>query len=389
MQYYEVWFWGLLEIVFALSGVIVYLLWRQRRFSLRQQAASTIEPDDVPNDFLQKAINRSEARLRQLSSDRTTSAETIAALRLRISALKAEKHSRDSGFDDSGEAFWGRLLMDFAKWMPPADNATARAGAVRDHDALIASQAARIESYKLRLENLENFRTHFFELKAQLSDSRQLNQDIHDAITHIIPAEIRSPEMKAMLDRLSQQNTVLERQLQHVERELQSIMNGDQDAREEAVGTDDTGAPISTISDVTSSIHIEISQIKSIVSTQKKKIRDLKDYVDELRLAVTEKDHVRRELEKLSAKNDEMESILRVLEDENDFLQEQISSLLRHELDQEEKIKVRVSEYEKLLLTKETALTELEQKFAAMEQEYLVVYRENEQLKPDRHDPNR
>lgn len=383
MQIYEIWILGLLEVIVALLATILYLVRRQNPRHHRDLSQDgkfdSISYDHT--DFLQNEINKTKTRLVQVADDGVTSGDTVRALELRLSALQAEKNAWDRGCDDR-EAFWQGIVEELQRLFANYETVSDEHDDLKDE--IIASQAERIENYEARLENLEAFKSLFFDLKGKLYESQELNQQFHDEITRTIPAEMQSPEMKEMLERLSQENTELEKQLQYVEQELQAIMSSAGELTTSIISSteaDDQRTRLNGMSDVSRHIETEMVQIKEIISNQKKKIRELNLNLDELQLEVNEKDYLHAEMKKLEGKNEEMAKILEVLEEENTFLQEQISVLLKQELDNNETTKFKLQEYEKLLLAKEKALNEIERKFGNMEQEYLTMYQENQQLK--------
>lgn len=393
MNHPVLWILALMEIIIVMAVMMLHL-YRQNQSLMATSGTAARHPGapdmhDPWHDFLQEEINRTRTRITQLANDGITPVRNLEVLELRLKALQAEQQAWNRTSEDH-EVFWEQITTQLSALLPAAtDASTNNAQAAAEDpvkDELIRSMQERIENYEARLGNLETFKQMFFDLKQKLNESQELNQQFHDEITRTIPVEMQSPEMQAMLERLREENTALEEQLQHVEKQLYIIMH--HAGHTTTTGGKDHGAEpetskqrLDSMSDVAMHIETEMTQIRDIISNQKRKISELTSHIDELQLEVNEKDHIKRELVKLADRNEEMNRVLDVLEEENTFLQEQISALLRQELRDSERSKENLSEYENQLLAKEKALNALEKKYTDMEQEYLTVYNENEKLK--------
>lgn len=368
------WLLGLIEVIIVLM-VITGLLYHQNRRLQRALGSGLGQAETAATDwheFLQTQINRTRSRLTQLSTDGVSSPASLRLLQLRLRLLEAERAAWDRSTPDH-EIFWDTLLQNLP---PPPDDEGATALAVKEE--LIRSLQERVQQYVLRVENLETFKTMFFDLKQKLGESQELNTQFHDEITRTIPVEMQSPEMQDMLERLREENTSLEELLQHVDQQLRSIMS---QAGVASHGQDQRKASLDGMSGMVMHIESEMAQIRDIITGQKTRIGELTLQVDNLQLEVNDRDHLKRKLQALAKRNMEVDKAMDKLEQENRFLQEQISTLLSQELLSAEQTKEKIREYEIQLLTKEKALNELERKYAAMEEQYLSVFNENEKLK--------
>jgi predicted nuclease with TOPRIM domain len=370
------WLLGLLEVIIVLM-VMMALLYQQNRRLQRALGSGVGRAESVATDwheFLQTQINRTRSRLTQLSSDGVSSPASLRLLQLRLRLLEAERAAWDRSTPDH-ELFWDTLLQNLPA---PPDDEGATALVIKDE--LIQSLQERVQQYVLRVENLETFKTMFFDLKQKLGESQELNTQFHDEITRTIPTEMQSPEMQEMLQRLREENTSLEELLQHVNDQLRSIM-AQAGVTGSADGRKPRDASLDGMSNVVMHIESEMAQIRDIVRNQKNRINELNLEIDNLQLEVNDKEHLKRKLQELARKNEELSSSMEHMEGENKFLQEQISTLLSQELFTAEQGKEKIREYETQLLAKEKALNELERKYAAMEEQYLSVFNENERLK--------
>ncbi|BCO31582.1 hypothetical protein TspCOW1_16850 [Thiohalobacter sp. COW1] len=373
------WLLGLLEIIIVLM-VIVGVLYRQNQ-RLQRALGSGLggEAGATATDwseFLQAQINRTRTRLGQMSSDGVSSPAGIRLLQLRLRLLEAERAAWDRSTPDH-ELFWDTLLQALPS--PPGDD-TASAIAVREE--LIQSLQERVEQYGNRVENLETFKTMFFDLKQKLSDSQELNLQVHEEITRTIPVEMQSPEMQQMLERLRAENISMGEMLEHVDKQLRSIMlqAGVSNRSGLPPRPEDKGA-VESMSDMVMHIESEMAQVRDIIVGQKSRINELMLEIDSLQLELNDKNRLRQALQQLARKNADMAQTMDRLEQENRFLQEHISILHSQELFAAEQSSEKIREFENQLLAKEKALNALERKYAAMEEQYLSVFNENERLK--------
>lgn len=248
-----------------------------------------------------------------------------------------------------------------------------------DQSALIDTLQTRIQSYEMRISNLEQFKQLFFDLKMQQINNKSLNDKIRVEVDKAIPEQEQAPELKATLASLRDENRTLENQLTHIEKELDDVLLAAGPA-----GKQQHTAPgevaYSSESTARSGIDCDVESIRRVISEYKKHVNELNGLVMNLKLDVKDKELLESSCKQLNAQCEDMQGAMSHLEEENEFLQEQISALLKQELEKDEQAKedavaekVRVEERLKVL-------SELEGKYAEMEQLYLATYQENQRL---------
>lgn len=378
MDNFLLWLLVLLELTIVLM-VITGLLYFQNRRLQRVLGGEAGRADSTATDwheFLQAQINRTRTRLAQLSTDGISSPASIRLLQLRLRLLEAERQAWDRSTPEH-EIFWDTLLQ--ALPAPPEDEG---ATAIAARDELIQSLQERVEQYDSRVTNLETFKGMFFELKQKLSDSQELNLQVHEEITRTIPVEMQSPEMQGMLERLREENSSMGEMLEYVDKQLRSIML-------QAGVPNRSGMPPQTqgkagadgMSSMVMHIESEMAQVRDIIAGQKSRINELTLQIDSLQLELNDKNRLKQALQQLGKKNADMSQAMERLEQENRFLQEHISTLHSQELLITEQSREKLKEFENQLLLKEKKINELERKYAEMEAQYLSVHNENKTLK--------
>lgn len=372
------WLLGLLEFAIILM-VITGLLYFQNRRLQRAVGGEADQADPCATDwheFLQAQINRTRTRLAQLSTDGVSSPASIRLLQLRLRLLEAERQAWDRSTPEH-EIFWETLLQ--ALPAPPEDES---ATAIAARDELIQSLQERVEQYDSRVANLETFKGMFFELKQKLSDSQELNLQVHEEITRTIPVEMQSPEMQGMLERLREENSSMGEMLEYVDKQLRSIMLQAGVPNRSGMPSQSSGkAGADSMSSMVMHIESEMAQVRDIIAGQKSRINELTLQIDSLQLELNDKNRLRQALQQLGKKNADMAQAMERLEQENRFLQEHISTLHSQELLITEQSREKLREFENQLLLKEKKINELERKYAEMEAQYLAVHNENTALK--------
>jgi len=350
---------SLLEIVFV--GVIyaAYLHFRYRRSREKADAVSGRQSAGMGQypANLQEAILQADSRLARLGDDET-SRDQRRLLEMHLAWLKAERKAVEQAGEDEDRR-WDILQEELAPLLP---------GEIQKSDegkAQVEALHLRVRSYEQRLANLEKFRTLFFELKSQLADSSVRNEKLHTEVRRSVPVEEQSPELKKLLEELENENRQLNDQIEHVEDVFEDIIHH---------ATEPMEAGSENIAGKLSGIDRGVESIRNIIVRQEARIGELVSMVTEKDIALSDREQLQQMLEELREANQEMETVISVLGEENTFLQEQISTLLTQELGKDE-------EYRQKLEKQEEAYAELSDKFSAMEKEYLQMYEENRTLK--------
>lgn len=369
MDFPELLAFAFLEVLFVGAVYMVYLHFRHIKRGTESDLGPVAEVPaaDQYLAILQDAILQADARLASINSQEGPSSEQQKLVEMRLAFLRAERKAFDQAGADE-DRLWTLLEEGLTPLLPDEQQED------ETESKLVESLRLQLRSYEQRLANLEQFRTLFFDLKSQLADSSARSEKLQTEVRRAVPVEEQSPELKEVLEELEHENQQLNEQLEHVEAAFSDILH--EAAEPVAVASE-------SIAGKMSGIDKGVEQIRHIVSTQERRIAELLAMLTEKEVALEDREQLQQMLEGLREANQEMTSVISVLEEENQFLQEQISALLKQELNNDTAYKQQLEDHHQLLEERQAAYTALSDKFAAMEKEYLQLYEENRTLKSD------
>ncbi len=379
MDFGSIWSFVGLEALLIACVLVAYLSWKTRRLRAQLVAAAghRSEPAldvDSYSDLVNKEILQTEAKLAGLTDQPDVKEALLRTVQTRLTFLRAEQETA-SKFAENDDAFWARMTELLSAELLGSRDLDTAAPVDEEQANRIEALQKRIQVYEKRVSNLEQFKALFFEAKMKQVNSRDLQEKIRAEVDKAIPEQDQSAELKDVLSTLREENHSLEEQLNHIERELDDVLR--------AAGPVADQAPASGgAHSGKAHAHLEedVENIRAVISQYKDHINELNGLVLNLKLDVKDKEQLKSYAEELKSQYEALQSAMQHLEEENDFLQEQISALLKQELEKEEQIKADAAEVRSKLDSQLEAYTELEGKYAAMEQSYLEAYEENQKL---------
>ncbi len=374
-----IWAYIVLEALVVASLYILYLRWANRRLkrATASPPAAAVSPATSPIDqyvtLLQEQIRDADAKLAQLEAEPANDTRLTEIVGMRLAFLRAERKAIDGSASDP-QKLWNGIAEALGPLLPdPA------AAAASDSQARLVNNAlqARLQAYETRVANLEQFRTNFFELKEKYADAIGLGQQLHSEVGKAFSEDQQPPELRAAMDELKEENSRLEGQLSLVEQEFDNIMRNLQTA------TDRSDLPPAQpgIASSMDNIGQGVAKIRGVIRTQEHRIHELTGVISELEIELSDKERLDSAVDELKQKHTELTNVIAIIQDENDFLQEQISALLKQELEDREKSDAKTDALRQELEEQRDAYIELEKKYAAIEHEYLAAYEENKRLK--------
>ncbi len=182
-------------------------------------------------------------------------------------------------------------------------------------NARLAELQFRLRTYLERLDNLEGFKTQVFALAEKLRRSRETIRSLETELEKHLPAESRSAELETALQTMREEKQQLEDQLSLVEQEYETLMKNVEFLQQQH-GSDDAAADAS------------------------------RDLLDELQ----------------------------GYKEENEFLCNQIATLLKEELKYENTLAEQREKLEKQLAARDGTIAELESRLAELEKNYLAQH---------------
>ncbi len=169
----------------------------------------------------------------------------------------------------------------------------------------------RLRLQQERIDNLEGFKEQVFRLSEKLQASRQTILKLDEELQKLLPAENRSAELETLLQGLADEKTQLEEQMKLVENEYETLMKN----------------------------------------------------AEVLQQQVAEKHTSKSDLEKELAQ----------LKEENEFLCNQISTLLKQELEYKKTLETQMEKLKNQLQNRDEELAATQAKLAEMEKKYLEL----------------
>ncbi len=356
----------LLEIL--LVGLLygIYLAIRSRRH-LHAEPAPVDDAGpggvDAYLEYLKQAILQTDARLAGMRTDEDTAADRLKTTELRLLFLKAEQKAVDqAGVDE--DKLWVRIHEALTPLLPGEDAVSPR----------VESLKMQLQACRKRMNNLEQFRELFFDLKARFAETSARGDRLEEEVRRAVPVEQQSPELTRLFEELEQENRQMSEQLETVEEAFSDILH-----HAAEVGVAEPGSLAASMG----SIDQGVETVRAVIARQEQRIAELADMLSRQEAELTDKEKLEQALHTMEESSRELESVIAVIEEENKFLQEQISMLLTQELEKE---KERLEEIETLTQEREAqerAYAELSDKFANMETEYLNIYEEHQRIKDE------
>ncbi|HHJ13861.1 MAG TPA: hypothetical protein ENJ79_05720 [Gammaproteobacteria bacterium] len=363
---------GTLELALV-AGVLAILAEVRRRRQLARLHVRQTTTGQPPESFesvhsgylpyLEQQLLQTRAR-REACTDETEA----AALDTRIGLLEREKALTEHG-NDFPEEHWQQLLRLYAPEPagepPPTEETQAsvpdETGPAKDGDTKGLAAARE------RIARLESFRDHFFAIKKQLAELEKEHAHTLTRLGQLLPEAERSHALQQLLDDMSDRQERLQAELAQLESQADELTREQKPQPESlAEPADDSGE--------------RATELSQKLEAQQHEMAQLKRTIDRLENELAEAGKLGEELERMQTANRDMEMCLKTMEEENEFLQEQIRTLLA--LDDADSVYGRAGDNEEVarlqqaLQEKDTALAALQEKFDAMEQEYLSLYEE-------------
>lgn len=374
MQLNGFWAYAVVELLIVAVAYILYLHYRMRSLARESSPTGGNAGDESPGidayvDQLQEQVLLCDAKLAHLNAAEQPDQRLREIVEARMHFLQSERSAIDSSNADT-DRLWNHLSESLGAFLPVEAEPPVPAEADSGQSALVTALQTRIHAYESRIENLEQFKEFFFDLKEKYASMKAIHGQLRTEWENAVPEADQTPEMKAVLDQLQSENERLEEKLHFVEQEFNNIMENFSSA--DSAG--DQGALNVSMENIGDSV----KEIKNVIRSQEGQIDELQRVISGLQLELEEKQSLDSVLGKLRDKNEELDSVISVLQEENTFLQEQISALLKQELANQEELEASHRQLNTEMDSQLKAYAELEQKYAAMEQEYLAAYAENQ-----------
>ena len=359
---------AVLEVAMFL-GIAVFVLWRRNTRLHRQVRALKEQVTDAPEGFasvesgylayLEEQILDTRARLELSESEAGSGTSLPDALNQRLVLLEAERTV--AGLcNDYPERRWEHVAEHFQPDIPEPDVPEALPQ---------EPEPAQIQPDENPVQSVEGLQDVLGEqgkvIQSLVRVVAQGKQDpgpdlVHELEGQILELERHYREASTCIEIMRQEN---ERLQNKVDRKDQRI--------------DRTEAQMNE----------SVADLQEQLGKQQRNMAELHELVGGLQLEAEKAVELQAKLEQFDLASRDMNMCIQVLEEENEFLQAQVRSLLQLDegdsVYQKEELENRIAESEQQVAELESRLEdsrrkirEWEEKYASMEQEYLTLYEE-------------
>ena len=347
-----------LEALVLLAALVVVLGRRQRTLRRQLEQLSKhkqAEPGFASVEsgylaFLETQIVESRARLELAQAETSADAGLLEALSNRLVLLESEKKVVEL-CNDYPARRWEHVRACFVPFIEPAEAADPAQGDEPDSAPHIGTLQTALSGQVNAIQSLQHLM-----LQARQEPDQTLIEQMEK---HIAQLERQCREANTCVEIMEQEN----QRLQHrVEGAGLRADRAAADSRENA------------------------AELQQQLDKQKRTITELHERLDRLKQEAEQAQALRGQVEQLERTGRDMTMCVETLEEENEFLQEQIRALLH--LDQSQTVyqadgsKEGAPEQDELqqlqeeIRARDEKLKALEEKYAAMEREYLTLYEE-------------
>jgi chromosome segregation ATPase len=208
----------------------------------------------------------------------------------------------------------------------------------------------RLALAEQQVKNLERFRELFFDLKDRLAVLMEHQRNMHEHMQQAgLPLE-EQKALKAAFEQLKREKTILEQHLQQVEDELDVLMDNSKK----------------------SSVRMtEPASAGNVINEQQVKIGKLIQEIADLEIEAAAGHRIQTTINQLNHQTDELTMAIEVLQDENQFLNEQVQMLLQQQHQKDQQLSHEIDLITSQLAEKQQAYDDLYKKHIRLESEYL------------------
>ncbi len=237
----------------------------------------------------------------------------------------------------------------------------------------LAARDSLLADYAKRIENLEKFKELYFEIKAKFNAINDLHEQFDSEVKSLLSEEDYETLQKT-LEQIKTEKEILEIKLREAEHELDTIISTQGMELPKEVDSE-------TAFSAAERLNEGIQSVKSVISNQTSLIDNLKEQIKSLELEAAQTKALEDTVNSMQEQNNDLSTALEVLQDENQFLQDQIQALLVSSQETDADTSGEIARLKAQLKEQEDKYSELHKKFTSIESEYLQLYEEHKKLK--------
>ena len=369
-----------LEVVLLFGGAL-FLLYRKYSLLCKQLDEPQLQvraPDNFDSiesgyfSYLEKELLATHARLEQLQGEADADEIHMQTLQNRLTLLEAEKQVVESS-NDYPDRHWEFVLERFK---PPIEEPEPDdAGMVQDAEP--EEPESQTDTSSQNLQEADGVPGNSVQVEA-LQDNLQQQGVTLDTMRQVLQ-QVKQDPKAGLIDQLETQLKELERRYREADTCIE-IMGQENDRLQEKIDRRDY-----RIGQVEAEKTESVTDLEEQLDKQKRNITDLHNMVGDLQLETEKAAQLQDKLDHFELASRDMNMCVQVLEEENQFLQEQIQALLKadesgsvYDKAEEQKdpaeLEALIEALRAELGEKEQRVREAEDRYTAMEQEYLTLY---------------
>ena len=369
-----------LEVVLLFGGAL-FLLYRKYSLLCKQLDEPQLQvraPDNFDSiesgyfSYLEKELLATHARLEQLQGEADADEIHMQTLQNRLTLLEAEKQVVESS-NDYPDRHWEFVLERFK---PPIEEPEPDdAGMVQDAEP--EEPESQTDTSSQNLQEADGVPGNSVQVEA-LQDNLQQQGVTLDTMRQVLQ-QVKQDPKAGLIDQLETQLKELERRYREADTCIE-IMGQENDRLQEKIDRRDY-----RIGQVEAEKTESVTDLEEQLDKQKRNITDLHNMVGDLQLETEKAAQLQDKLDHFELASRDMNMCVQVLEEENQFLQEQIQALLKadesgsvYDKAEEQKdpaeLEAQIEALRAELGEKEQRVREAEDRYTAMEQEYLTLY---------------
>jgi chromosome segregation ATPase len=364
-----------MALLFACALFLLHRKYVNLRKQVDEQPSPVITPDNFDSiesgyfSYLEKELLATRARLEQIQGEADVNAVHVQTLQTRLSLLEAEKQVVEST-NDYPDRHWEFVLERFKPIDEELEEELLGADIVQEEPSVAAQSEPDITGFDDGSDSqIETLQDNLHQQGIALDSMRQVLQ------------QVKQDPQAGLIEQLEQQLKELEHRYREADTCIE-IMGQENDRLQEKIERRDY-----RIDQVESEKTESVADLEEQLDKQKRSISDLHGLVGDLQLETEKAKQLQDKLDQFALASRDMNMCIQVLEEENQFLQEQIAQLLKADedvsvYDKREggkapaELEAQIEALRTELNEKEQKVREAEEKYNAMEQEYLTLYEE-------------
>ena len=290
----------LIELIMLLIAWIGFIHWRlskKKRELIVANAIDIPDPFEIYLQYINRELSETKSHIDDLAENQSDDLEVINMYQYRLKHLDAEQKAMSESKGDAAlfwELYRSNIEFVYNDEEDQADDEDVLEDVAEESDGISETEglAEQLDHYKNSSQSIIEQSNNVIELVQKLADKNE------------------SEELTHMLGLLTSERDDLSRQLEQMEEEYARLMNN------------------AAIQSKSAETGTETGEMSKTLAKQNTRVSELNDIVGDLSLELEDKKRLVKETQWVTRQLKETEHVVVILEDENNFLREQIKQLL-------------------------------------------------------------